>query len=90
MSLLTPKIKSLTSKIATLVKKTIDTEKELQQQLWSAVTKAGIPKGTSRAEIARRMGIKPPYLADLMSGRRNWNTMLVEKFGYAISTTGGK
>jgi transcriptional regulator with XRE-family HTH domain len=36
-----------------------------------AMRRARVEQGLSQAELARRMGVKPPYVAALEAGRRN-------------------
>ncbi len=40
--------------------------------------------GLSQRQLAKRMRLSPPYLCDLLQGRRNWSEALALRFDRAL------
>jgi transcriptional regulator with XRE-family HTH domain len=46
--------------------------------------RARVEQGLSHAELARRMGVKPPYVAGIESGTRNLTLGQLANIAYAL------
>jgi len=60
--------------------------KELNDKIVGAqMRELRMQRGIAQAEVARRIGYRPPYICDLEAGKRRWSNSLIERYLEAIN-----